>query len=219
MRVETRFGRGIAVRLGAIAPVLIAVALLGAGCVSSPYRRALATLGESADSRLAERIAEVARAHRQALRDVESAQGRLIAAASGDRHPTADDLDGCAAAVDRCRWSMFNVGRLTASLEDLAGAADVSPGGQAQARHLAEELRRVQGLMAAPVESLALALGAVRLAVETQSSAGAHEISAMDLQALRVEVERVLAEAAVVSASLRSRGVPSDGRAAADASN
>lgn len=219
MSIESRFGQRSAVRFGAIGPVMVALVLLAVGCASSPYRRALVALEEPAGSRLAERLAEVARAHRQALRDVERAHGRLAAATSGASRPAKGDLDECAAAVDRCRWSMFNLDRMTESLEDLAGAADVSPGGQAQARHMAEELRRVQGLMAAPVESLALALGAVRLAVETQSSAGAHEISAMDLQALRVEVERVLAEAAVVSASLRSRGASSDGRAAADASN
>lgn len=218
MSSEFRFGQRSAVRLRAAA-TLLTVLLLTSGCASSPYRSALAALEEPPDSRLAERIAEVARAHRQALRDVERAHGRLAAATSGAFRPAKGDLDEGAAAVDRCRWSMFHLGRLTASLEDLAGAADVSPGGQAQARHLAEEFRRVQGLMAAPVESLALALGAVRLAVETQSSAGAHEISAMDLQALRVEVERVLGEAAATRASLRSRGASSDGRAAADASN
>ncbi|MCL4196383.1 MAG: hypothetical protein KJZ69_02725 [Phycisphaerales bacterium] len=218
MSIESRFGQRSAVRLRAAAK-LLTVLLLTVGCASSPYRRALVALEEPPDSRLAERIAEVARAHRQALRDVERAHGRLAAATSGAFRPAKGDLDECAAAVDRCRWSMFNLDRMTESLEDLAGAADASPGGQAQARHLAEEFRRVQGLMAAPVESLALALGAVRLAVETQSSAGAHEVSAMDSQALRVEVERVLSEAAVVSASLRSRGASSHGRATVDASN
>lgn len=215
MNMRSHPGCGAVRRRGACAAVVyLSMALLSTGCASSPHRRALEALDQPAATRLSDRIREIARAHRQALREIEHAQKCIVTSASADRLPGDADLEGCAAAVDRCRWSLFNLDRLTASLDDLRLGAGAEPGSAAQVERLAEEFRRVQGLMAAPVESLRLALGALHLAAETESGARPPDIDAMDLQPLRSEVERVLAEAMLISASLRSRGAIAQSRAA-----
>lgn len=198
------------VRATARLAILVSAAALGAacltaGCSPSPYRRALAEVDRPGAERLADRLAELSTAHRSALRHMERTNSLLAKTTSNGEKPSHADLDACVDAVDRCRWWMFTLERLTTSLDDLSSGhlADVDPVRAEQAQHLAAEFRKAQKLMPAPVATFALALGTIRLSVETQSSVQPQEATLPDLSALREETQRALEHAKVLSASLR----------------
>ncbi len=89
------------------------------GCANSPYRQVMREMNQPAAARLAARIREVSKQHEAAMEQFDTTATLLIEISARESSPTEWDLFRCRDAVELCDWWIFNLDRVTRSIEDL----------------------------------------------------------------------------------------------------